>query len=299
MTPRSAPSDRNLPAATSDPQLQRQRRGLLRSVSALLDGPMTMLAFVWVGLMIVEFTGGMSPLLEWLNFSIWGLFILHFLLEFWIAPNKVRYLRHNWLTALALLLPALRVLRVVRAFRVLRLAKVGRGVRLVRWLTSLNRGMKATRSTLEQRGLWYVTMLTVLVNFAGAAGIFLFENPAALKEAGLTLDHSTTGIRSYGEAVWWTAMMVTTMGSDYFPKTSEGRLIAWLLALYGFAIFGYITATVASFIIQVDEPQKTAAARTTQLQAISLQLAELRAQYERTSQQLARLERRLDRPTEP
>lgn len=42
------------------------------------------------------------------------------------------------------------------------------------------------------------------------------------------------------------------MGSDYFPKSTEGRVTALLLAVYAFAIFGYITATVASAIIQHD-----------------------------------------------
>ncbi len=53
------------------------------------------------------------------------------------------------------------------------------------------------------------------------------------------------GLDSYGEAVSWTAMVLTTMGTDYFPKTAEGRLLCWLLAagcwllaLYAFAVFG-------------------------------------------------------------
>jgi len=51
----------------------------------------------------------------------------------------------------------------------------------------------------------------------------------ALHEAGL-LAEDGTGVGSYGEAVWWTALMLTTTGSDYFPRSSEGRFIAWLLA---------------------------------------------------------------------
>jgi voltage-gated potassium channel len=30
-------------------------------------------------------------------------------------------------------------------------------------------------------------------------------------------------IIDYGNALWWTAMVMTTIGSDYFPKTAEGR----------------------------------------------------------------------------
>jgi voltage-gated potassium channel len=262
---------------TVSERLGHERRGLLRSVSALLDVPMTILSFVWLVLLIVDFTGNTTETLDALNLLIWGLFILHFALEFWIAPEKLHYLRTNWLTALALVLPAFRLLRVFRAFRLLQTARVGRGVRLVRWVTSLNRGMKATRHSMRQRGLWYVVALTVLVNFVGAAGAYLFENPAALREAGLIGEASSTGIRNYGEAIWWTAMMLTTMGSDYFPKTTEGRVIAWLLAVYAFAIFGYITATVASMIIKVDRQTQSATPPPASAQDLAQEVAELQA----------------------
>ena len=231
-----------------------ERRGLLRRLSALLDRPMTVLSFVWFGLMLIDFISGLGPTLDFLSYCIWALFVFHFLLEFWIAPEKVRYLRSNAITALALLLPAFRMFRVVRAFKLLRLAKLNRGMRLVRWLTSLNRGMKATQHTLRKRGLVYVLALTALVDFGGAAGIYWIENPQALHEAGYG-SFNGGSIGSYSEALWWTSMMLTTMGSDYFPKTGEGRIITLLLAVYAFAIFGYITATVASLIIRVDQAQ--------------------------------------------
>lgn len=47
-------------------------------------------------------------------------------------------------------------------------------------------------------------------------------------------------------------MTLVTMGSDYFPRTAAGRALAWLLALYGFAVFGYITASAASFFVGRD-----------------------------------------------
>jgi voltage-gated potassium channel len=113
--------------------------------------------------------------------------------------------------------------------------------------------MRATQRTLARRGLPYVLALTALVAFVGAAGAYRFENPAALAEAGLIKPGATAGIGTYSEGLWWTAMMLTTMGSDYFPKSPEGRVLALLLAIYAFAIFGYITATVASLIVRVDQ----------------------------------------------
>jgi len=40
------------------------------------------------------------------------------------------------------------------------------------------------------------------------------------------------GPYSCGEALWWTAMIMTTMGSQYWPQTIEGRMLCVFLALY-------------------------------------------------------------------
>ena len=228
-------------------ETDRQRRHLLHRVSRLLDRPMTILSLVWLVLLVVDLTQGMNVFLERLNLAIWGAFIVHFALELAIAPDKLEYVRRNWITAIALVLPALRAVRVLRAFRLLRAGRVVRSLSLLRLFTSLNRGMRAMQRAFARQGLGYVLALTLIIDFAGAAGMYAFENPTALRQAGYPPE--ARGLSTYGEAVWWTSMMLTTMGSEYWPKTSEGRVVCLLLSIYAFAIFGYITATVASWII--------------------------------------------------
>jgi voltage-gated potassium channel len=121
------------------------------------------------------------------------------------------------------------------------MARAGRGLRLLRVVSSLNRGMQALATSLSRRGFGYVIALTVLVTFAGAAGMYAFES-----------EGPDAGLNSYGEALWWTAMVMTTMGSQYWPKTPEGRVLCLLLALYAFAVFGYVTATLATFFVGRD-----------------------------------------------
>jgi voltage-gated potassium channel len=241
-----------------------QRGKLVRQVAATLDRPMTVLSFVWLVLMIVDLTAGLSPLLQQFSDFLWGLFILHFVLEFMIAPSKWAYLRANWLTALALALPAVRVLRVFRTLRFLRAARATRSLSLLRVLTSLNRGIGATRRSLRRRGFGYVLAVTAVVTFGGAAGMYAFERPAALYDAGLDdFANRGGGLHSYAESLWWTAMLMTTMGTDYSPKTPEGRILTLLLAVYAFAIFGYITAVIASYFIGQDRKTPPAPAAPT------------------------------------
>jgi voltage-gated potassium channel len=231
-------------------KLQQERLGLLVEIDSLLDKPLIALSFAWLVLMILDFTEGLSPVLTTIFNLIWSLFILDFVLEFWIAPKRIEYLRENWLTAISIVLPAFRILQAFRALRFLRLARLSSSVNLMRLITSVRRGMSAINNTLGKRGFGYVVALTTIVVFAGAAGMAHFESTAALQRAGYS---GITGLQGYGDALWWTAMITTTMGSDYWPKTSEGRLLCWFLAMYSFTVFGYIAATLASHFIQSDK----------------------------------------------
>ncbi len=268
--------------------LHNERWELLEQIDRALDKPLIALSFVWLGLLIYDFTqGGLSPLLQNISYGIWAIFILDFVIGVVIAPRKIEYLRRNWLTAISLLLPALRV------FRALRVLRAVRSIRLLRLLTSLNRGMRTLSSTLGRRGIGYVVALTVIVTFAGAAGMYALESPDALQQANLDQANlDARGLPSYGEAVWWTAMIMTTLGSEYWPQTAEGRILGWLLALYAFAIFGYITATIASFFVGQDtsaQPQQSTPTADTvalrdEIVALRQELALLRDQRAAVSQ---------------
>ena len=218
--------------------LDTERLELLARVSRFLETPMTVLAFVWLLLVIVELTAGLSPLLDRLGYVIWALFGVQFLLEFVLAPRKVHYLTTNVLTVVALVAPAFRLFAVFRALRVLRAA---RGLRLLRVVTSVNRGMGSLGRLMGRRGLGYVASLTLLVLAGGAAGMYALER--GTPESAVT---------DFGSALWWTAMVITTMGTDWFPRSPEGRLLCLLLATYGFAVFGYVTAAIASIFVSRD-----------------------------------------------
>jgi voltage-gated potassium channel len=253
--------------------LNRERYELLQRLDDWLETPMLILAFVWLALLIGELVWGESLAFEVIGTIIWIIFILNVIIEFILAPHKTVYLRRNWLTVISLLVPALRIFRVFRVIRLLRLARVGRGLRLFRVVSSLNRGMRALAANLQRRGFGYVIALTLLVLFAGAAGMYAFEND------------SPNGLRSYGESLWWTAMVLTTMGSQYWPQTFEGRALCFFLALYAFAVFGYVTATLATFFVGRDaESEEAELAGSDELTALRQEVSALREEIRALSQ---------------
>ena len=220
-------------------QITRERNKLLHSFERLLEGPMIFLGFVWLVLLIVDMVYGLNKLLQYLSTTIWIIFMVDFLLKLILAPAKVTYLLKNWLTAISLVIPALRI------FRVLRLLRLVKSVRLVKVIASLNRSMKSLGATMHRRGVVYVVILALIVTFGGAAGMYAIERPGQ-------------GFENYGMALWWTGMRVILAGSDHWPRTSEGRGLAFILSLFGYAVFGYVTATLATFFIRRDAEEDQA-----------------------------------------
>ena len=186
-----------------------------------------------------ELVSGSTALLTSLGTVIWIVFIVEFVIRFTLAPAKRPFLRSNWLTLIALALPAL---RLFRALSFLRAARGLRGLRLVRIVGTANRSMNSLKATLRRRGFGYVAGLTAVVIALGSAGILSFEDAAEVEG----------GFSSYGHALWWTGMMVASIGTEYWPVTTEGRVLTMLLSIYGLAMFGYITATFASFFVGRD-----------------------------------------------
>jgi voltage-gated potassium channel len=244
--------------------------GLLIELEDWLEKPMMILGAVWFCLVVVELIWTTSRIFEIVGTVIWVVFIAEFALRFTLAPNKFLFLRSNVITVLALVAPAFRFLR---AFRLLRIV---RSVRLVRIVGTANRSIGVLRMSLGRRGLGYVLGTTALVTLLGAAGMLAFE-PAQQVEGGF---------QTYADALWWTAMLISTMGSGYWPQTPEGRLLTLLLSVYGFAVFGYITASFASFFIGQEaraEDSEVAGARD--LAGLRNEIALLRAELSRTQQE--------------
>lgn len=252
-------------------ELEKERYEILEQLESWLETPVIILGFIWLILLVIELLYGLNPFLETLGFIIWGIFIIDFAVRFVLAPRKIGFLKGNWLTVLSLALPALRVFRAFRAFRTFRSLRALSRLRMtsvVRVVGSLNRGMRALQASMSRRGFGYVLVLSLVITFVGAAGMYAFE----------------AGLDSYGDALWWTAMLMTTLGSDFWPQTAEGRMLAFLLALYGFAIFGYVTATLASFFIGREAASsqsdvvgvETIETLRTEIRALRAELRELR-----------------------
>lgn len=242
-----------------------ERQTVLNQLEGWIEVPMLVLGFLWLALVVVELVWGDIRLLETFGTAIWIVFIAEFALRLWLAPHKRRFLAHNIISLIALIVPAFRILRVFRAVRLLR------GLRLIRVVGAANRGMGALKASMARRGLGYMLLLSLLVLVLGSAGIYALE-PVGAGDGGL---------ESYGDALWWTSMLMASLGTDYWPQSAEGRVLCFLIALFGLGVFGYITASFASFFVGRDAARANEIAGASDVAALREELIALRLSLER------------------
>ncbi|HLO59520.1 MAG TPA: ion transporter [Bacteroidales bacterium] len=242
-------------------QVHDERMRLLNTISRLTDTPLLILGIIWLVLLILELLNKTTPLIKGLGIVIWIIFIIDFVIRFTLSPLKTAFLKKNVVTAISLIVPALRILRFAR---ILRLIRLSRGISLVKVLGSLNRGMNALAGIMKRRAFGYVVVFTLIVMFVGAAGVYAFEKD------------QDKAFASYSSSLWHTAMLIMNMGTDW-PKTPEGRALYLVIAIFSMAVLGYITATLATFFIdrdagkskdsskQIEELKKQVAALTNEI----------------------------------
>lgn len=168
------------------------------------------------------------------NWAIWGAFAIDFGVRLVLTDLAVRrYLRKYWFDAalvLLALIPVARPLRVLRSARMLRLLRLAAGAGFVVALWQ-GRGSRAWRELRGGNALAGVGVLVVLAPLS----VWLLER------------RGDGPIDTLGEAVWWGAATVTTVGyGDVAPVTWLGRAIAIVLMLAGITGFGVVTANLAA-----------------------------------------------------
>jgi hypothetical protein len=130
--------------------------------SRQVDGPMTVLALLWLPVLIVPLvltsSLGLADTLDIIDYLVWALFACEYIVKFYLAPQRRQFLRHHLLDLVVVAVP---IFRPLRAARLLRLARVG---------TVLTDGLGRARAILTHKGLHFV-LLAVVVLMAGMAAL--------------------------------------------------------------------------------------------------------------------------------
>jgi voltage-gated potassium channel len=187
---------------------------------------------------------------SWVTWAAWTVFAVDYAVRLALSRRRARFVLRHVVDLAVVALPLLRPLRLLR---------------LVTMLTLLNRH---AAGSLRGRVAIYVAGSTLLVLFCASLAVLDAEraNPEA-------------NIRTFGDAAWWAATTVTTVGyGDRYPTTGTGRLVAVGLMLAGIALLGVVTASFASWLLdKVREVEaESQAATRSDVQALAGQVESLR-----------------------
>ena len=94
--------------------------------SAAVDGPLTVLAVLWVPVLVVPLVIKVSPAtsdaLDSVDYAVWAVFAIEYVVKLYLSPSRWSFFAHHLVDLLVIAVP---VLRPLRALRLLRLTRCG------------------------------------------------------------------------------------------------------------------------------------------------------------------------------
>lgn len=200
---------------------------------ALAGWPMAICSLIFVGAYAYVVIGNLREQdVQWpfyVMFAIWVVYVIDYVVSLVLVKNRVAWFFKHLHLLVIVIFPFLRPLYMLRLITFLKFFHRKVGARL--------RG---------QATVYIIASSTVLV-FVGSLAVLDAEQNAP--DANIT---------NYGDALWWAFVTITTVGyGDYYPVTLWGRLIAGCLMISGIALIGSVTATLASWVVDMISDDET------------------------------------------
>lgn len=208
-----------------------------------------LVAYAWQ--VIIEPGGRSLIVTDLAMWVIWALFLLDYVMNLALAPDRRRWFWRHLHELLVVVLPVFRPLRLLRLVSVLRVFD------------------RAQEELLRGRIVVYAVGSSVLL--VVVSGLAMLDLERNVPDATIT---------TIGDSLWWAVVTITTVGyGDLAPVTVGGRFIAIGVMVGGIALLGTITASLASWFLErvsSDDDQARVDARAN-VERLSAEIAELRS----------------------
>ena len=198
-------------------------------------------ALFTIPLLIAETTPGLSDrdhtILSWANWAVYVPFAVVVPLRLWFAQDRrreVSLLKFDLLVV---------VLQPVAA-----LAQAGGGVIGVPLIRLLAYALRIGSRGATLKRTWRTARSHPVGMLFGAVPLLLALCSALALRAEAATEYGT--IRTIGDAVWWGAVTMATVGyGDISPKTPLGRLAGGATMIAGIGSFSLLTAKLAEYLV--------------------------------------------------
>lgn len=197
------------------------------------------LAMVATFVVVLQFSKSIDIIQQkYLNIAdnvIYFLFVGDFFIRLILSKDKKSFIRNHYIDFIAII-----------PFNFFTNSPYGSVLKLMRVLTYVLRLVHNIKDILYTNGFIYSLLCAAMITILGSYGIYFFESG------------TSTTIKSFGDAFWWSIVTVTTVGyGDISPTTTEGRVIAGVLMLSGIGFLSMLTSTVSTyFITKTNEKKK-------------------------------------------
>jgi len=204
-------------------------------VEAFLEWPMVFLTILLIPIFAIPAMYTLSPLqarlIQFADTAILAAFYFELFAKFAVSKNYLRTLKRNWFLAIILVLPTLRLFRLARFARFLRI------IRLLRLQSIVNRLRKNIRTLIHNLEYAVATLLVIVL----IASFIMWQ-----------LEINSGGdIDTFGKAVWWSVITVTTVGyGDLVPTSPASQVFGGLISFVGIILFMVVIAKITSLFVK-------------------------------------------------
>ena len=170
-------------------------------------------------------SNGVKMTCQLINYFTWAIFALDYVVQIKLAPDNKKYFKTHIFELILVVLPFFRPLRALRAL-----------------LFTTQASFRSRKSLIKSIPLVMTGAAILMIVIMGAAILDIERNAPG------------SNIHTPMDALWWGLVTVTTIGyGDKFPVTTEGRLVAGILIIFGIAMISTITASFAAWILSHEE----------------------------------------------
>jgi voltage-gated potassium channel len=200
-----------------------------------VDTPMLVITILWLPVLIVPLItpvhGALAESLRAIDYTVWALFAFEYLVKLSLAPDRVHYFKTHVLDLIIVIVPFFRPLRLLRLLRV---------------FVVFAEVVRRAKSIFTHNGFHFVVLTAAALVFVCAGLVTVAEHNA-----------KGANIHDFGQGLWWAIVTVTTVGyGDRYPITPFGQGVAVFLMLVGIGLIGALTATIASYFVQVSTSER-------------------------------------------
>lgn len=174
-----------------------------------------------------------AKIYSWAMLVVCIIFIVDFFTLMYNSEHPIRFFARNFMM-LVLSIPYHFIVERAGIVLSYKGTLVLSGVIMLRAVMALYFTLRWLIEGRATRLLWAYIATVVICTYFSALFFYEYEAPV------------NSSVESFGDALWWACMNMTTVGAEIFPVTAIGKIICVILPIIGMAMFPVFTVYVTS-----------------------------------------------------